>query len=530
MASTDRHYWIRARLPSGSWHEVLSMKSSAPRWKLLLFLLALPFVLLAGFRLSPLEETGWGGAAAILAIVLALVLATIWLILFSRLSWSRRLLGLVLLSFLGVGLRFSVRKEGHMGNFFPHLAWKWSPKSDEVADSLDITSSTRDATISTSLPGDFPYFLGPNRDNWVSGSLLAPDWHEQTPRELWRRDIGLGWSSFSVAGPYAYTMEQRGDEELTVCYEARTGSPIWVHSENARFSESMGGDGPRSTPAIHQGHVYSLGAEGLLLCLDGLTGEMKWKRDTLAEAEQKNLTWAKSSSPIIVDDTVVITLGNSKDRSLAAFDCVTGEPRWREGEDRSSYATPVLATLAGKRQIVALNGGGVSSHDPANGTILWSHKIGNASAHAASPLIIGDSQVLVSVGYGRGAWLLDITPEGATEVWQSNKFKTKFADTVLRDDHVYGLDEGKLTCLRLSDGKRAWRGTRFKHGQMLGVGDKLLIQAEAGEIAIVAAEPDEERILHKFDALSGKTWNHPVLAGRLLLVRNDREAIVYEYP
>ena len=138
--------------------------------------------------------------------------------------------------------------------------------------------------------------------------------------------------------------------------------------------------------------------------------------------------------------------------------------------------------------------------------------------------------VLVSVGYGHGSHLIDLSSGEPNEIWKTNKLKTKFSDMVVRNDHAYGLDEGRLVCMNIEDGQRAWRGTRFSHGQMLGVGDKLLIQAEGGEIVLAEATPEEEKIVHRFDALSSKTWNHPVLAGRLLLIRNDREAIVYEYP
>ena len=513
------------------------MPTPTPRWKLLIILMALPIVLLTVFRLSPLGDSHLGGAVSILAIILQLVLLLVWLLLLSRLRWGLRLFGLVLIAVLGAGLRYSVRIEGHLGNFFPHFAWAWSPRSDELADALVATGTTPGVALTTALPSDFSRFLGPTGDNWVSGALLAADWYRQTPRELWRRDIGLGWSSFSVAGPYAFTMEQRGGAELTVCYEARTGQPIWVHEEKVRFSESMGGDGPRSTPTIHDGKVYALGATGILLCLDGLTGEVKWRRDTLAETGQANLQWAKSSSPLIADDTVVITLGDSKDGALAAYDLLTGEARWRAGQDRSSYATPVLAALAGRRQIVVLNGGSVSGHHVRDGSLLWTHEVGRAPAHAASPVIAGSHQVLVGIGYGRGTWLLQIQNDGdrqvSQEVWRSHKMRPKFNDMVLRDGYLYGIHEGRggyLVCLNLADGRPAWRGNRVKHGQVLGVGDKLIVQAEGGHIVIADANPDKEHILHRFPALSSKTWNHPVLAGRLLLLRNDREAVVFEYP
>lgn len=510
------------------------MNPRRPRWKLLLVLLALPIGLRALLPWTPFEEAGFGGFASILVVAALLLLALVWLLLLSGLSARHRLIGFAIFLLLGVAFRFSVRVEGHMGDFFPQLAWIWTPSPEARADALDLSEAGMGGEAASISPNDFPRFLGPEASNWIPGSALADGWHGQTPRELWRRNIGLGWSSFSVAGGRAITMEQRGDDELTVCYAARTGDPLWVHTENARFTESMGGIGPRSTPTIHQDKVYALGATGILVCLNLSDGQHVWRRDTLEEAGHGTPTWAKSCSPMIVDDLVVITLGSSRDGSLAAYDLQTGEPRWRAGDDKPSYATPIVATLAGQRQIVSFNAASVSGHNIDSGTMLWKQKLSGASAHNATPVIINESQVLVGIGYGRGCHLLEIEKNESTlsvsEVWHSNKMKPKFADMVPYEGYLYGLDEGRLVCLELAEGRRAWRGTRFKHGQLLGVGDKLLIQAESGDIVIAEASPDDETIIHRFDALSSKTWNHPVLAGQLLLVRNDREAIAFEYP
>ncbi len=502
-------------------------------------LVALPFVLLAGFRLSPLEESGWGGAATILAPALALVLALIWLLLLSRLPWSKRLVGLLGLGVAGGALASSVRLDGHMGDFIPQLAWKWSPKLGDRAGELALTEMTSAVEVpTTSTPSDFPAFLGPNRDNWVAGGQLAPTWAEQTPKQLWRRDVGLGWSSFSVVGPFAYTMEQREAQEMVVCYEIASGNPIWAHAENDRFSESMGGDGPRSTPAIHEGKVYALSANGLLLCLNAQDGEVIWRQDTLKDNDHKNLDWAKSCSPLIVRDMVIVTLGKSKDRALAAYDLTSGVMRWRAGEDSSSYATPVFTTLAGREQIVVLNANSVSGHQPDDGEILWAWDLPKtAPAHNSNPLIVEEDKVLIGIGYGVGSWLLQIQDDAAqpgkqsaTEVWHNTYLKPKFTDLVLHNGYVYGLNEARLVCLNALTGDRAWRGPRYGHGQILGVGDKLIIQKERGGIAIVKASPEGHEVVQEFDALDGKTWNHPILAGTRLLLRNDQEAIAFEFP
>ncbi len=512
------------------------MKATGPRWKLLTILLAIPLLGVLGFRLSPLDESGWGGAITILAVMLAMVFTLIWLLLLSGMPWKHRFRGLLVLVLMGASLGGSIRMEGHMGDFIPQFGWRCAKAVGDVGE-LDLTGAPAPVSeVITPSPADFPFFLGPNRDNWVSGGLLAADWAQQKPKELWRREIGLGWASFAVVGPYAYTLEQRDAEELVVCYEVRTGKPVWAHRESVRFEESMGGIGPRTTPSVANGKVYSLGATGVLVCLDALTGAVHWRKETLKEFGHENLMWAKSSSPFVVDDLVVVTLGDSDKPSIAAYDTASGELRWQAGDDRSSYATPAVMDLAGKRQLVVVNSSSVTGHDPATGEQLWKHEIGKAPAHNTVPLNAGENRLLVSVGYGRGAWLIEVKkdsdqPSGfkAEEVWHSTKMKTKFADMVIRDGYAYGLDEARLVCLDLKTGQRAWRGKKYGHGQLLGVGNKLLIQSETGDIVIAEASPDGHEVINRFDALTSKTWNHPTLAGRILLVRNDREVVAFEY-
>jgi outer membrane protein assembly factor BamB len=333
-----------------------------------------------------------------------------------------------------------------------------------------------------------------------------------------------------VAGGFAFTLEQRGEEEVLVCYELGSGDAVWMHAEPVRFEESMGDDGPRSTPTVAGGKVFALGATGILNCHDARTGELIWGKDVVAEAGQGVPTWGKSCSPLVLDDRVVVTLGNKAEQNLAAFAVDDGKLIWRSGDYSSSYASPVLATLAGVKQVVAIQAKSVDGYAIDDGEILWSFPIGNPQGNCASPLISGD-RVLTGAGYGYGSHLIEIGDWFAVEeLWRSRKLKPKFADMVIRGEFVYGLDEGRLVCLDLEDGARLWRGTNFGHGQILGVGDHLIVQSEKGGIYVVEANRVGEEVVSEFSALNRRTWNHPVLAGRILLVRNDREAIAFEYP
>ncbi|MDA7862651.1 PQQ-binding-like beta-propeller repeat protein [Akkermansiaceae bacterium] len=500
-----------------------------PRWKLLIWIEAILLVLWIILEKVPaVEEKGAGGAIDLLFVLLFIGVTLIWLLFLSRLRWKTRLISFaVILAALGL-----VKMDGHTGSFFPQFSWRWSKESAHEIPELTGKVAKEGTVIATQGSENFPRFLGAEMKNWVSDSLLPDQWYASQPKELWRKKIGEGWSSFSVAGSYAYTMEQRGETETTICYELMTGKAVWVHEEDVRFEESMGADGPRSTPTIADGKVFSLGATGILNCLDARTGSQLWGKNTLIEFDQNVPKWAKSCSPLVVDGKVIITLGKEARENLAAFDLTTGELQWRSGDYSSSYTSPVLATLAGKRQIVAFQQKSVDGYDIESGEILWSFPVGNPQGNCASPLILGDT-VITSSGYGYGTHRIKIsqTTGGfeAKELWHSRKLKAKFADMVIHDDHLYGLNDGRLVCLNLEDGEAKWRGANFGHGQLLGVGDHLILQTEQGGISILEISPEEEKVVQELDALDQRTWNHPVLAGRILLVRNDREAISFQY-
>ena len=192
----------------------------------------------------------------------------------------------------------------------------------------------------------------------------------------------------------------------------------------------------------------------------------------------------------------------------------------------------LLLHLTGKRQIVAFQQKSIDGYDIESGAILWSFPIGNRQGNCASPLIVDDT-VITSSGYGHGTHRIKISPTSdgfeAKELWHSKKLKAKFADMVVKGDHLYGLNDGRLVCLNLEDGTLKWRGSNFGHGQMLGVGEHLILQGEQGDIAILEISPDEEKIVQEFEALDHRTWNHSTLAGRILLLRNDREAVAFQF-
>ena len=506
-----------------------------PRWKLLIVLLAVPWLaVLALQQLPQLERWQFAGTfAGVAAVFASLLAALVWLLGPSRLPGRARRRGLLAVLVLVAVAAAMVRKDGHMGDFLPQLAWRWQAKPGSTVGRLVIPpEATAGVRFTTDQPDDAPKFLGAGGTNDVRQPAVAGAWRPEMVRELWRRPVGLGWSGFIVAGDCAITQEQRGDEEIIVAYHKLTGAPLWQHAERARFEEAMGGDGPRATPTAHGAHVFALGATGILLCLDGASGRLIWRRDTLAEAGHANLTWAKSCNPLVVGDKVVVTLGDGP-QALAAYDAATGKPAWRSGPGKASYASPVLAQTASGPRILTVFADRVTAVDPADGRETWAWVEGfkGAPANVANPVLTAPDRVLVGIGYGVGSTLLKVADGQKPEIlWHSLKMKPKFTNFVVRADRgvAWALDEGRLSCLDLADGSQRWRGASYGHGQVTGWGDRLVIQSERGEVVVVAASDKEEEVIAQLPALTSKTWNQPCLAGRLLLVRNDREAVCFE--
>lgn len=509
------------------------------RWAWLLVILLSGGALVGGLQVPDLFSTDQNrNLATISAALLVGGFVVLWLILGTGLAWRKRITLLVAAAAAAVGFVICIRVEGFSGNLSPRLAWRWAAKHDESL-TVDLSKDRNDQAerpdLTQTTEDDFPQFLGPQRDATVAAPPFSHDWSAHPPRKLWRKPIGAGWSSFAVVGHYALTQEQRGNREMVTCYDVLTGEPLWGHADEGRFSATISGDGPRATPTVVDGRVCTLGALGTLNCLDGGSGKVLWSHNILKDNHAATPEWGKSCSPLVVGDLVIASAGGPDGHSLVAYDKQTGEMVWHGGDRPSSYASPRLVRLAGAEQILIVNQTAVTAHDPDDGHVLWNYDWAGGDPKVADAVAVDDDHVFIAAGYGLGCKLLTIASSedrlSASVAWESRQLRPKFANVVVHDGHVFGLDDGKaLVCLELKSGTRRWRGGRYGHGQILLVNDLLLVQAESGEVVLVEASPEQFKELTRFAALDGQTWNNPVVAGRLLLVRNANEAACYELP
>ncbi|MEM9379906.1 MAG: PQQ-binding-like beta-propeller repeat protein [Planctomycetota bacterium] len=420
------------------------------------------------------------------------------------------------------------RTGGFTAGFDNDLAWRWQPTPEDLLLAVEEGAAAGPAASDAPLPdaGAWPGFRGPGRDGVARGVTVATDWEASPPTELWRRPVGPGWSSFAVAGDRVFTQEQRGEEEAVSCHDLATGALLWRHVDTARFWESNGGAGPRGTPTYSRGHVYALGATGIVNALDARDGTVLWSRNAADDAGgAKTSGWGFSGSPLVLDDLVVVAAAGA----VVAYDLPTGAIRWEGPTSGVGYSSPQLFEIAGVRQIVLQHGGGVSAVAPTDGALLWEH------AWPGDPIVqpqgLPGGDLLVSVSDRSGVRRLAVAPEGdgwaVSEAWTSVRLKPYFNDFVVHRGHAYGLDRGVLVCVELEGGKRRWKDGRYGHGQLVLLPDQdlLLVVTEDGDVALVDASPDGFTERARCGAVSGKTWNHPVLVGDVLLVRNAEEMV-----
>lgn len=416
-----------------------------------------------------------------------------------------------------------------------------APAAAPVETPLPAKTSIKRAAVASPTPVErvaekkveWPGFRGPERDNVIHGVGIETNWSQSPPVELWRKPIGPAWSSFAVNGSHIYTQEQRGEEEIVSCSDLNTGELVWKHGDSARFWESNAGAGPRATPTLSNGRVYTFGATGILNALDARDGSVVWSRNAASDADEKLPAWGFAGSPLVIDSLVVAAAAGR----LIAYELATGKPRWYGPNGGWGYSSPHLAVIDGVAQILLLNGEGVISVAPADGKLLWKHEwksdgIVQPCVIAGSDVLIGSGSGGVEVGMRRIAVVRD--PEGwrVEERWTSTGLKPYFSDFVVHKGHAFGVDGSILSCIDLTDGKRKWKGGRYGAGQMVLLPDQdlLLVLSEHGELALVNATPDQFTELARFPAIKGKTWNHPVLVGNLLLVRNSQEMVAFRLP
>lgn len=464
----------------------------------------------------------------VLAMPLVSLAFVIWAGLSRRLQPRLRVITMAATILISAGITTLFRSEGITGNAGIDLAWRWSKTSEEqfLTNASDISKMKHLTPELLKTEPEWPGFRGANRDAIIHGTNINTDWTTNPPEELWRKPVGPGCSSFAVHGNFIFTQEQHGEEEIVSCYNLTTGEPVWIHSDMARFWDSHAGAGPRGTPTLKDGRVYTVGATGLLNVLNELDGSVIWSRNAASDINAELPGWGFASSPLVFNDAVLIAIAGT----LLAYNIENGEPKWTGPDGIAGYSSPHLCKIDDVMQVLFMSKVGVNSFSPKNGNLLW--KLDWEEERIVQPALISNGELLISAGGIKGLRRVSINHKAnnwkVDEQWTTTELKPNFNDIVIHKNYVYGFNGPILTCVDIETGNRVWKGGRYG-GQLLLLADQdvLLILTEKGEIALVKTDPREYTELAKIPAIKGKTWNHPALVNNVLLVRNAQEMAAF---
>ena len=406
-------------------------------------------------------------------------------------------------------------------------------------------------SLGVSIPAyskNWPQYRGPDLDGTTTDKITNLKWPGSGPKQLWKSETNTGFSSFCVADGKTYTLVRREldgiDREICLALDANTGKELWIaelalaryghDGGNSGARGNKGGDGPRSTPTFHNGHVYVVDADLTVFCFQAADGKAVWKRSLLKEHNGKNIKWKNAASPVIDGDRLYVG-GGGRGQAFLALDPKDGSVIWKSGNDTITHATPAVATLHGVRQVVFFTTKGLRGIQADNGKELWHYPFDFKVSTAASPVVFGDI-VYCSAGYGVGAGACRISKGNdgwtAKEIWRKpNKLQNHWSTPVCRDGYLYGIygfkeyGDAPLACVDIRTGEQKWEHRGFGPGHLILAGDHLLVLGDAGQLVVVKPDSSAYKELTRAKVLDGKCWTTPVLSGGRVYARSTREGV-----
>ncbi|HEX3801174.1 MAG TPA: PQQ-binding-like beta-propeller repeat protein [Verrucomicrobiae bacterium] len=434
-------------------------------------------------------------------------------------------------------IRFGGLEIEWRGGYVPVVTWN-KTKTDFAAVESNRLAQEKlaqpPAAVETNrIHANWPGFRGSQMDGADDHAIIT-NWPAAGLKLLWKTPCGGGYSSFAMAGNRAFTLEQRRDYEVVAAYDLETGRELWTNGWQAKFSEYHSDEGPRTTPAYSDGNVYALGATGEFRCLNATNGAVVWGTNIMTEMHSAVPDYGLAASPLVVDDKIILQPDAYHGNSVICVDKHNGKILWHNLDMPMGYATPMLMTNDGERQVVVCGRPMIVGLRLDDGVERWDFAwpIINHERPITQPLLLNSNTLLVSAAYMTGCLAEQIERSGdgfkAALVYKNKNLKTKFASAVVYQGYIYGLDEDILVCLDAATGERKWKDGRYGYGQLLMAGGYLIVQGAEGDLILIKPNPDALTELARFHALNGKSWNAPAIGGGRLLLRNGAEIACYQ--
>lgn len=392
----------------------------------------------------------------------------------------------------------------------------------------------------SSASAQWPQFGGPDR-NFISRSTgLAETWPEDGPTRLWERRLGDGYSGICIEDGILITMYRKGAKEVVVAMDASTGDVRWEQAYRMRLYKRLDrnfGLGPRSTPLISNGRIYTVGISGNMHCLDFKSGEIQWSHDLYEEFGGTKVMWGYSSSPLLYNDTVILPVGG-KGHGIMAFRADDGSVAWAKHDFPNAYSSGLLIDLDGQQQLVVLMAKEVVGLNPDDGQLLWKYKHTTSyDVNATSPLWCDGNRLFLSSAYNTGSRMLQLTKEGdhttVSELWRQRKMQTHFGNVIQVDGRIYGSSGGNgpifFTAVDQNTGKIAFRKRGgLAKSQMVYADGKLILLDEDGVLAIGSLQKDGLKIHSQVKLLENVSWTAPTLVNKTVYIRDKKKIMALD--
>jgi outer membrane protein assembly factor BamB len=379
-------------------------------------------------------------------------------------------------------------------------------------------------------------FRGPERNGHIPTQTVSIDW-TKPPKTRWSTPCGLGHSSIITSDKLSITMEQDQDKEILIARSFEDGAETWRVAEKTKWHDMLSGRGPRSTPTLHNGKLYTLFSHGKLSRVDANSGNVEWSILVTPESYEFP-EWGLAISPLIWNDMIILSLGG-ENSAVKAYSINSGEQIWQsEVAGKAVYLSPEVLRLLDEDHLIVSLVGMIVSLDPKNGKTLWEKpwKIFMNNAQIVQPIAVSNDSILLAAGYGKGAECFTIARDEENEKyrvqssWKSKDLKAKFSNPIFKDGYLYGLSENLLVCLEAKTGKLMWRGKKYSYGRILLVDQKLLILGHSGVLSIIDATPEEFREISSRQLLSdARCWNGPAFVNGYLLARNGEQIACFDF-
>jgi outer membrane protein assembly factor BamB len=371
------------------------------------------------------------------------------------------------------------------------------------------------------VAADWPNWRGPNRNGVSHETGWSATWPADGPRLLWKASIGTGFASMAVSNGRVYAMGNINDNDILYCFDAGTGNEIWKKSYPCPLFKKQHEGGPAATPTVHGDFVYTFSKNGDAICFKVDTGQIVWHRKLAKELGVKHPTWYFSSSPLVMDNLVILNAGTAG----IALDKSNGNLVWQNGSGPCGYASAVPFTVGGQKCVAIFASTELFGVVAATGKVIWRLKWKTSwEINAADPIVLGDT-MFISSGYNKGCALLKIEKDKVTEIWRNRNMRNHCNSCVLWKGHIYGFDGqfgggGKLTCIDYNTGQRKWAQGGLGTGSLMVAEGKLVVLGERGKLVIARASPEKYEQLASAQVLTGKCWTVPVLANGRIYARN----------